>query len=1056
MLSFFKKIFGNAHDRILGKYKKIVQEVNRCQVKLQPLNDDQIRAKTDEFRQRLEKRESLNNILPEAYAVVKEACRRLTGTEVHVSGYDQKWDMIPYDVQVLGAIAMHYGAISEMQTGEGKTLTAVMPLYLNALTRKPVHLVTVNDYLAQRDCEWVGTVLRWLGLTTGVLTNDVPPYSRKEIYLSDVVYGTSSEFGFDYLRDNSSAMSAQEQVQRGYYFAIIDEVDSILIDEARTPLIISGPVPDSRQMYEELKTGVSELVRHQRDFCNRLASDAKKVLDLRSEDSGAKKDKKQDENEQEAYRKLWLVGKGTPQNKILKKLKENPDVRAAIDKWDLYYHGDQNKVERQQALAELYMIVDEKSNEYELTDRGISGWQTYTGGIGNPEDFIMMDVSDEYIKLDEDSLLDDEAKVAKKFAIHEEDAKRKERSHNLRQLLRAHLLMEKDVDYIVRDNKIIIIDENTGRAQPGRRFSDGLHQAIEAKEGVEIQKETQTYATITLQNFFRMYEKLSGMTGTATTEAQELKEIYKIDVLEIPSHRPCLRADANDEIYMTEREKYNAILKAVRGVHEQGRPILIGTESVEVSEKLSRIFKQNGLEHTVLNAKQNEKEAEIISQAGKKGVITIATNMAGRGTDIKLEPGVAGSGGLHVIGTTRHQSRRIDRQLRGRCARQGDPGTSQFYISFEDSLLRLFASPRITGVLQKFRPPEGEPISARMLNKSIETAQKRVEQRNYMMRKHTLEYDDVMNKQRKEIYSFRNDILCLEDIEPLAIDVIERVCQNGADKFLQNRADDQNWDPEGYRHWLTGLFPVTFDRNEFDQDHLESEDIEKLAAEKISQTLKDKLNRENLKVPTFLIEQGEPPKPAHNAVRNIMVRRNDKMWQEHLLHMDHLRSDVMLRAVGQRDPLMEFKHEAFALFDELSKNLHIEIARSLFRFEIMISTPNFQNRMPQDFQNVAPQGLRMETNRSLFDELQNANPAAMGNNPENESGNEEQGFAGEFNEEGDESEEFEESEENSFNHSSKDGGKTSPMTAGPRIGRNEVCPCGSGKKYKKCCQMDAV
>nr|WP_068468646.1 preprotein translocase subunit SecA [Candidatus Protochlamydia phocaeensis] len=1020
MFGFLRKIFGSAHDRLLSKYRKIVNEVNRWDEQFKSLTDDQLRAKTAEFRQRLQKGETLDQLLPEAYGVVKNVCRRLSGTEIHVSGYNQRWDMVPYDVQILGAIAMHYGAIAEMHTGEGKTLTAVLSLYLNALSGKPVHLVTVNDYLAQRDCEWVGTVIRWLGLTTGALTNSVPIEGRKHIYACDVVYGTASEFGFDYLRDNSMAMSKEDQVQRGYYFAIIDEVDSILIDEARTPLIISGPVPDSRQMYDELKEGVAELVRRQRDLCNRLASDARKVLDLLPPpDSGIKKDKKQEEAEQEAYRKLWLVGKGTPQNKLLKRLKENPDIRAAIDKWDLYYHAEQNKSERLQAVAELYMIVDEKGNEYELTDRGISAWQTYTGGIGSSEDFIMMDISHEYIKVDEDPTLDEDAKMARKLEIREEDAKRKERAHNLRQLLRAHLLMEKDVDYIIHDNKIVIIDENTGRPQPGRRFSDGLHQAIEAKEGVEIQKETQTYATITLQNFFRMYEKLSGMTGTATTEANEFKEIYKLDVLEIPTHRPCRRVDYNDEIYMTEREKYNSILKEVRGIHEQGRPILIGTESVEVSEKLSRIFKQNGLEHTVLNAKQNEREAEIVAQAGRRGAITIATNMAGRGTDIKLEEGVAELGGLYVMGTTRHQSRRIDRQLRGRCARQGDPGNSKFYISFEDSLLRLFASPRITGVLQRFRPPEGEPISAGMLNKSIETAQKRVEQRNYMMRKHTLEYDDVMNKQRQEIYAFRNEVLQVEDIESVAIEVIESVCAIGAEKFFQSHSEEGGWDPEGYRQWLLHLFPVSFDEHAFDQEHLDVEQIESIAAEKVVQAFKEKLARENAKVPLQLIEEGEPPRPAHNAVRNLMIRKTDQMWQEHLLRMDHLRSDVTLRAVGQRDPLTEFKHEAFALFDELSRNLRTEVARAVFRFEII--PPQ------QTLQQLLQAGLRLETNRSLFNDLQNIQPAPVPQEREEER------------------EEQEEEED-----------KSEPLLSGPRIGRNDLCPCGSGKKYKKCCQPEAV
>lgn len=1024
MFGFLKKIFGTAQDRLLKRYRKIVDEVNVWDKKFQDLSDDELKAKTIEFKNRLKKGESLDQLLPEAYAVVKGACRRLCGTEVHVSGYNQKWDMVPYDVQIIGAVAMHYGAIAEMQTGEGKTLTAVMPLYLNALSENPVHLVTVNDYLAKRDCEWVGTIFRWLGLTTGSLTNSVPIDQRKEIYACDIVYGTSSEFGFDYLRDNSMSMSKEEQVQRGFYFAIIDEVDSILIDEARTPLIISGPVPDSRQMYDELKGGVSELVRLQRDWCNRLASEAKRILDQGEAIANAtgKKDKKQEEAEQEAYRKLWLVGKGTPQNKVLKRIKENPDMRAAIDKWDLYYYAEQNKDERLQALADLYIIIDEKSNEYELTDKGIHAWQHYTG-IGSAEDFVMMDISDEYLKIDEDHTLDEEAKMARKLEIKEEDAKRKERAHNLRQLLRAHLLMEKDVDYIINQNKIVIIDENTGRPQPGRRFSDGLHQAIEAKEGVEIQKETQTYATITLQNYFRMYEKLSGMTGTATTEAQEFKEIYKLDVLEIPTHRKCARKDYDDEVYMTEREKYNAILKEVREIHEKGRPILIGTESVEVSEKLSRIFKQNGLEHTVLNAKQHEKEAEIVAQAGQRGSITIATNMAGRGTDIKLEGGVGGLGGLHIIGTTRHPSRRTDRQLRGRCARQGDPGTSKFYICFEDSLLRLFASSRITGLLQKFRPPEGEPISAKMLNKSIETAQKRVEQRNYMMRKHTLEYDDVMNKQRQEVYAFRNEVLHAKDIEPVAIELLESVCAIGVEKFFRSHSEEGGWDPEGYRQWLMHLFPVTFAGDEFDQEHLTEEQIEKIASDKVVQALQEKLKRENEKVPAHLIAGGEPAYPAHNAVRNLILRRGDQLWQEHLLRMDHLRADVNLRAVGQRDPLMEFKHEAFALFDELSRNMRIEMGRSIFRFEIIAPQ--------QSLQELLHAGLRMETNRSLFADLQVPPPSAGASSfsgyPEQES-----------------LEESEETEE-------QDQDKNEPFQAGPKIGRNDLCPCGSGKKYKKCC-----
>lgn len=1021
MFGFIKKIFGTAQERTLRKYRKICDQVNIWDEKFQGLDDNALRAKTNEFKERIAKGETLDDILPEAYAVVKNVCRRLVGTEIHVSGYDQKWDMIPYDVQVIGAIALHKGCISEMMTGEGKTLTASLPLYLNALAGKPVHLVTVNDYLAQRDCQWVGTIFRWLGLSTAALTNETPQDARKELYQKDIIYGTASEFGFDYLRDNSMATHKDQQVQRGFYYAIIDEVDSILIDEARTPLIISGPTPVSRQMYDELKTGVGQLVRKQRDLCNRLATEARKTLEKLeiTSEGNASQDKNREEEEQEALRKLWLVSKGTPHNKVLMHMKEDPDKRAGIDKWDLFYYGDTNKEEKHRALAELFIIIDEKGSEFELTDKGIHAWHESTEGVGSPDDFVMLDISHEFLKIDEDHTLDNEAKVQRRLAVQEEDFKRKERAHNLRQLLRAHLLMEKDVDYIIQDNKIVIIDENTGRPQPGRRFSDGLHQAIEAKEGVPVQKETQTYATITLQNFFRMYEKLAGMTGTATTEAGEFKQIYKLEVLEIPTHRKPQRKDFNDEIYMSEREKYNAILKDVRETHASGRPILIGTESVEISEKLSRIFKLNKLEHTVLNAKQNDKEAEIIAHAGKRGAITIATNMAGRGTDIKLEPGVAEIGGLYVMGTTRHQSRRIDRQLRGRCARQGDPGSSKFYVSFEDSLLRLFASPRLTSVLQRFRPPEGEPISASMLNKSIETAQKRIEQRNAAIRKHTLEYDDVMNKQRQEIYAFRNDVLHTKDIEGLAIHLLESVCRQASDKFFHSRSEEGGWDPEGFRQFLIRHFPVSFPEGYFDDDLADVEDLEKRASEKIIEGFRNKIALENSKIPEAKGLNGHQPQPAHEAVRNIMIRKIDQLWQEHLLRMDHLRSDVNLRGtVGQRDPLMEFKLDAFMYFDELNRILHTETAQDLFRFEIIL-------RPPPTLQEVLA-GLQLETNRSFMPAINQTTPQQITTNQ------------AEVNETAEEPR----------------SQKQVPIFAEAKPGRNDNCPCGSGKKYKKCCGLN--
>lgn len=950
MFGALKKVFGTAQGRLLRRYEKIADKVIDLDLEWQSLSDVEIQNKTAEFRQRLSQGETLDDLLPEAYATVRNACRRLCGTEVDVSGYNQRWDMVPYKVQIMGGIGMHYGAISEMQTGEGKTLTASMPLYLNALSGKPVHLVTVNDYLAKRDCDWIGTIFRFLGITVEALTGATPHHLRSRVYAADIVYGTASEFGFDYLRDNSMARSHKEQCQRGHFFAVVDEIDSILIDEARTPLIISGPATNSRQMYDVLRDQVAEIVRLQRDLCNKTATDAKKVLDLHfpTQPNPPKLSKKQEEEKVDALKKLWLVSKGMPQHKIVKRLKEDPDLRASLDKWEVYFHGDANKEERLTMLGELFIIVDEKASEYELTDKGINAWLSMSQEVSS-DDFSMIDLGYEYAKIDHNDAFSEQEKLQKKVALQEEDAKRKERAHNLRQLFRAHLLMEKDIDYIIQEGKIVIIDENTGRPQAGRRFSDGLHQAIEAKEGVEIQGETQTYATITLQNYFRLYEKLAGMTGTAMTEANEFKEIYKLEVLAIPTYKTCKRVDADDEIYMTEREKYNAILKDIQKVHAEGRPILIGTESVEVSEKLSRILKQNKLEHTVLNAKNHEREAEIIADAGKLAAITVATNMAGRGTDIKLKPGVAELGGLHVIGTTRHQSRRIDRQLRGRCARLGDPGSSKFYISFEDTLMRLFTSPRVTGFLQRFRPPEGEAITAKILNRSIETAQKRVEQRNYTIRKHTLEYDDVMNRQRTEIYSFRNEILKSDDVISLAKEILENVCSQMIPSFFAKQGEQAGWNPEGYRQWLMTQFPVTFDPETFENEYLSIEQIEEIAQNKVIDTFTHKLESQEATIASSQellpphIPKMDPKNVLQEVVRNILIRNMDKYWQEHLLRIDHLRTEVHLRTVGQKDPLLEFKHEAFALFDQFSSTIKLEVAHALFRFEMSPSKPQAPN-----------------------------------------------------------------------------------------------------------------
>ena len=941
MFGLLKKIFGTHQSRLLRKYWRLVPKVNAWEEQYQKLSEEEIRHKTVEFKERISKGEPVEDLLPEAFAAVKNVCRRLCGTEVHVSGYNQKWDMVPYDVQIVGAAAMFHGSIAEMQTGEGKTLTASMPLYLRALTGKPTHLVTVNDYLAKRDCEWIGSVFRYLGLSVAYLTNEVPLHKRKEVYSSDIVYGTASEFGFDYLRDNSMAMHKNEQVQRGHYFAMVDEIDSILIDEARTPLIISGPVHESRQMYDSLKEGVSHMVRAQRDLCNRYASEAKRALDAANLLAEEGETPKIGKDTQEIFKKLWLVSKGTPCNKILKRVKEHPDLRAEVDKWETYFFGEQNKEEKQENLSQLYMIVDERNNEYELTDKGIQLWSEFFSSKeqdSGANDFVMLDLGYEYAAIDQNKSLSEAEKMQAKIRLREEDARRKERSHNLRQMLRAHLLMEKDVDYIVQDNKIVIIDENTGRPQPGRRFSDGLHQAIEAKEDVVIQGETQTYATITLQNYFRMYDHLAGMTGTAMTEANEFKEIYKLQVLEIPTHRKCQRVDADDVIYMTEREKYNALLKEIKEIHEQGRPILIGTESVEVSEKLARILKQNKLEHTILNAKNHAKEAEIIADAGKRGAITLATNMAGRGTDIKLQEGVKETGGLHVIGSTRHHSRRIDRQLRGRGGRLGDPGTSKFFVSFEDHLMRLFASPRMTALLQRYRPPEGEPISAKILNKSIETAQKRIEQRNYSMRKHTLEYDDVMNKQRKEVYAFRNDILFAESPLQIAEELLASVSQ-----FIDALAPVNKENiAETYRQALLAHFPIHFEVSEFENQDTTSEEFRKKIGEKIIHAFQQKISQQKQLIATLrpeFMDEARAQNVFNEVVRNLMVRKIDQLWQEHLLSIDHLRSDIQMRTVGQKDPLLEFKHESFAMFEVFFHRLRKEITHDLFRFEMMPQQP---------------------------------------------------------------------------------------------------------------------
>lgn len=910
MFGLLKKVFGTAQIRKVKKYKKIVKQINQEEQRLQALSDDELKAKTVEFKKRLANGEPIESLRTEAFAVVKNTCRRLVGSKINVCGFSREWDMIPYDVQLVGALALSDGSIAEMQTGEGKTLTATLPLYLYALTGKPVHLVTVNDYLAKRDCEWGEEIFRFHDITVKPLVNDTPLEERHEVYQADIVYGTASEFGFDYLRDNAMATEKEQQTQRGYYYTIVDEIDSILIDEARTPLIISGPVPESLQMYDTLNSPVQQLVKKQKEECQSKAQEAHitlQKLELYNEEP-PKLSKEAEKEKSKALKELWLVSKGTPKNKLLKRVKEHPDLRADLDNIHTYFYSEQNKEERLETLKNLHIIVDERSNDYELTDKGIEEWIKVNDSADAKSDFLLFDLTEGYEEI-ENSDATEEEKHQKRTALHEKDQQHKERSHNIRQLFRAHLLMEKDIDYIKQDNQIVIIDEHTGRPQPGRRFSNGLHQAIEAKESVEIQQETQTFAQTTLQNYFRMYERLSGMTGTAITEAHEFKQIYKLEVLQIPTHKKCIRKDKDDLVFMTAREKYQALLKEIHKIHTMGAPILIGTDSVETSELVSTILRRNKLKHTILNAKNHEREAEIIAEAGQEKAITVATNMAGRGTDIKLGDGVEKLGGLHIIGVTRHQSRRIDRQLRGRSGRQGDNGCSQFFLSFEDPLMRLFASPRISMLLQRMRPPEGEPIQAKILNKSIETAQKRVEQRNFSIRKHTLEYDDVMNLQREEVYKYRNSLLSHDN--PL------EECLKVLDEQVQHFHEDEQAS-------LIDYFPLSLDQ-------------EKCIGTQVKEAFKQKVEHELKLIASLQKLSKHDPNPLpdlQHMLKSLIVQVLDKEWQEHLLAIDHLREEVSFQTVAQKDPLIEFKNEAFRLFESFSKGLIQGQTRAIFGFQM--------------------------------------------------------------------------------------------------------------------------
>ena len=1018
----FKSIFGSKNERDVKKIRPTVAKINEIEATLQPLSADDLRAKTAAWKAELsqitddgELARRLDEILPEAFAVVKNACRKLCGQDITVRGHPLRWEMVPFDVQLIGGYALHTGHIAEMATGEGKTLVGTLPVYLNALSGRGVHVVTVNDYLASRDSEWMGALYKFLGLTVGCILNNQEPRVRREQYACDITYGTNAEFGFDYLRDNGMAKRKEEQVQRGHYFAIVDEVDSILIDEARTPLIISGPsVRTFDEQYAQWKPTVESLVRAQNQLCERFLREASDLIKkLHPEDGSNVPNAGQLEGEIGIL--LFRVKTGQPKSEGLMKILENPEYAGMMNRAELELHRDQKKVDLYREKEELLFAIDEKVHEADLTEKGRSFISPQ-----DPDAFVLPDLATQLHDVDAGGETDPRKRLEAKAKLQSDFESKAQKIHAISQLLKAYSLYQLDVEYVVQENKVIIVDQHTGRLMAGRRWSDGLHQAVEAKEGVAIERETQTLATITIQNYFRLYRKLAGMTGTAETEASEFFDIYKLGVMTIPTNRPNIRKDGHDSVYKTRREKFNAVVKEIKDLHTQGRPALVGTISVETSEMLSRMLKKEGLVHSVLNAKYHQQEAEIVARAGQRGAITIATNMAGRGTDIKLGPGVPDVGGLHVLGTERHESRRIDRQLRGRCSRQGDPGSSHFFISLEDDLMRLFGSDRIVKLMERMGLEEGEELKHGMLNHSIQQAQKRVEGHNFQQRKRTLEYDDVMNKQREVIYGFRNEIINSSDVRDRLMDIIEEVVVLKVEQFTSSDTDVAEWKIRQLADWVNLNFPLGMPEAEIVKAAASGKEVP------VSGSLFDGLNEAQFAVCNFISDSirkayelkisFEEPEKLATVERYTILSAIDKLWQEHLYEMDSLRQSIGLRAHGQRDPLIEYKAEAFKIFDELMVNVKTEICHNVFRSaSSMLAFENFLRNVPQ-------QTLHQST--SAFGGAAPA-PAAADKNASNVV-----------------SEAAQAAESQS---------KAKPVRTGPKVGRNDPCPCGSGKKYKQCC-----
>jgi len=910
------KILGTKNERELNRLQPMVERINRLELDFQNLSSADLRSKTAHFKERLDRGEDLNSVLPEAFAAVREASKRTLG-ERH------------FDVQLMGGIVLHEGKIAEMATGEGKTLVATLPAYLNALTGKGVHIITVNDYLAKRDRDWMGAIYQFLGLSVGVIVHEMDDLDRQKAYGCDITYGTNNEFGFDYLRDNMK-FSLDECVQRELHYGIVDEVDSILIDEARTPLIISGPVEHSTHKFHELKSPVERLFQSQTRVLNRSLGEGEGLL--------------REGKDYEAGIKLLQAKRGSPKNKRLLRILEDGKNRKLVERVELDFFREKNWDLLDQ---DLYFIIDEKSNVVDLTERGRKALSPQ-----DPDFFVLPDLS----SIDADPDLNPQERAELRMKLEAEYSEKTEKIHNVAQLLKAYSLFERDVEYVVSNGQVIIVDEFTGRLMPGRRYSDGLHQALEAKEGVTIERENQTLATVTFQNYFRMYEKLAGMTGTAYTEEMEFHKIYGLEVVVIPTNMPLIRTEYPDVIYKSEREKFNAVVRDISQLHEEGHPVLVGTVSVEKSERLSRLLKRNGIKHHVLNAKNHEREAEIIAQAGRKGAVTISTNMAGRGTDILLggnpkflaktvaddgaseeenrkahekaraiaageKEEVLAHGGLHVIGTERHEARRIDNQLRGRAGRQGDPGSSRFYLSLEDDLMRLFGSERISNVMTRLGIEEDQPIEHSLITKAIENAQRRVEGHNFDIRKHLLEYDDVMNRQREEIYRRRREVLGNEEVRDRVMEMAEELVEEILDTHTDRKTYPEEWDLRGFQEELLRNFSIHFD---IEREKLDGLDQDRLR-EHILDGVRKAYERKEEELGGEILSHLE---------QVILLQSIDTHWREHLLNIDYLKEGIGLRGYGQKDPLTEFRIDGSEMFLDMLAEIREDTIRQLFAIRL--------------------------------------------------------------------------------------------------------------------------